>query len=175
MTTQQKKIIRTASKIIEKDGIEKLTMRELAKQTKLHPNCLYQNFENKNEILGHVAKHMTENLLSEAKSDYQNAKDELIHAVSIFLKKLNEQPHVIDFIFFNNDIDKILPEETVSIPTHFIGKINAVINEKANTEHIDNQHLFLRIWSTIHGLAMMIKQGMLEYDPKLAEVRLAYI
>lgn len=175
MTAQQKKIIKTASKIIEKDGIEKLTMRKLAKQAKLHPNCLYQNFKNKNEILKHVAKSMTDDVLSETRFENKNAKEQLIFAVSAFLKRLIEQPHVIDFVFFNKDIDQILPEDSISIPNHFIGKINAVINERPSDKQVDTQNLFIRILSTIHGLAMMIKQGMLAYHPQLAEVRLAYI
>ncbi|GAA3633171.1 hypothetical protein GCM10022297_10100 [Lactobacillus hamsteri] len=175
MTAQQKKIIKTASKIIEKDGIEKLTMRKLAKQAKLHPNCLYQNFENKNEILKHVAKSMTDDVLSETRFENKNAKEQLIFAVSAFLKRLSEQPHVIDFVFFNKDIDQILPEDSISIPNHFIGKINAAINERPSNKQVDTQNLFIRILSTIHGLAMMIKQGMLAYHPQLAEVRLAYI
>lgn len=175
MTAQQRKIIKTASKIIEKDGINNLTMRKLAKQAKLHPNCLYKNFENKNEILKYVAKSMTNDVLNETRFENNNAKEQLIYAVSAFLKKLSEQPHVIDFVFFNKDIEQILPEDSISIPNHFIGKINAAINEKINTGYIDNQQLFLRIWSTIHGLAMMIKQGILAYHPQLAEVRLAYI
>lgn len=174
--TQQDKIIKIASNIIEKQGIQNLTIRELVKQSNTCPQSLYREFKNKDELLSKIAQKLTTDFLDEASNCSEaSAKKQLIHSVSIFLKRLNEAPNIMDFIFFNNDIDMLLPDENISIPNHFICKINAAINELENEIKVDRHVLFLRIWSTIHGLAMMLKQGILKYHPQLAEIRLAYI
>ncbi|KAI4308724.1 TetR/AcrR family transcriptional regulator [Lactobacillus intestinalis] len=170
--SQRKRILNTAISIIEKDGIDKLTIRELVKKTNVGTQSVYKHFPNKDELIKTIASKLTTDYLDEVnKSALLNPKEKLIHSASFFLKKTSEHPHLMDFLFFNPKIENILPKNTVNIPTHFIGRINSALNVTQVKE--DRQELFLRIWAIIHGLAMMIKNGLLEYTPALAQNRLA--
>ena len=175
MIDKKERIINAASTIIENKGSSGLTVRTVAKKCKSHPHLIYNHFKNKNGLLSHVAQRLTNEMLTESLCFHRSNKDQLIHTVSVFLKKVSKTPHIIDFIFFNPEIGQILPKNSPSIADNLSQKINAVIADLSKEKKIKTQELSLRIWSTINGLAMLIKQGVLKYSPQLAENRLSYI
>lgn len=103
--SQRKRILNTAISIIEKDGIDKLTIRELVKKTNVGTQSVYKHFPNKDELIKTIASKLTTDYLDEVnKSALLNPKEKLIHSASFFLKKTSEHPHLMDFLFFNPKI-----------------------------------------------------------------------
>ena len=114
--SQRKRILNTAISIIEKDGIDKLTIRELVKKTNVGTQSVYKHFPNKDELIKTIASKLTTDYLDEVnKSALLNPKEKLIHSASFFLKKTSEHPHLMDFLFFNPKIENILPKNTVRL------------------------------------------------------------
>ena len=61
-TVRQREIIIAAREVIFSKGIEKLTVREIAKELKITNGALYRHFKSKNEIMSLLIDDIEENL-----------------------------------------------------------------------------------------------------------------
>ena len=65
--TNQEEILATATEIVEREGIEALSMREIAKRLELFPNALYHHFKDRDELEAEIAAEGLRQLLASIK------------------------------------------------------------------------------------------------------------
>ena len=88
-TVRQREIIIAAREIIYSKGIEKLTVREIAKELKITNGALYRHFKSKYEIMSLLIDDIEENLLSAIQDAAKKSGDPLQKLENIFLSHLS--------------------------------------------------------------------------------------
>ncbi len=88
-TGRQREIVIAARAVIFSKGIEKLTVREIAKELKITNAALYKHFKSKNEIISLLINDIEENLLSAIQRAASKMGDPLQKLEGIFLSHLS--------------------------------------------------------------------------------------
>jgi len=86
---RQREIIIAAREVIFSKGIEKLTVREIAKELKITNGALYRHFKSKYEIMSLLIDDIEENLLSAIQDAAKKSGDPLQKLENIFLSHLS--------------------------------------------------------------------------------------
>jgi AcrR family transcriptional regulator len=88
-TIRQQEIIKSARAVIFSKGIEKLTVREIAKELKITNSALYRHFKSKNEIISLLIDDIEETLLSAIQEAANKNADPIQKLESIFMSHLS--------------------------------------------------------------------------------------
>lgn len=153
------KLIRCAIACIDEKGLHNFSIRELGKRTRMTSTPIYNRFTNKQEIIDIVYNLITNSFIKKIDSYKDLPTDEqLIQVVALYLKEINKHPNIAELIFLNPEK---VESDGPSAQTVFKEKVNSLI-EELNNKH--SEEFFLKIWSQIHGTAMMIKNGIISYN-----------
>jgi AcrR family transcriptional regulator len=133
-TLKQQNIIKGARAVIFAKGIEKLTIREIAKELKITNGALYRHFKSKNEIISLLIDDIEENLLSaiqEAASKNGNAMQRL---EGILLSHLSyaEQMKGTSFTVINQVSglkNKYLKKKMLKVLNKYLNTIKSIVME----------------------------------------------
>lgn len=166
-TARQKEIIDTAIRLIHQGGIQRLTMKNIAKQLGISEPAIYRHFESKMElILSMLAqfKLRSGEHLSRARSLHNSGIKQL---ETIFLEHSGQfatHPHMTAVVFSEEAFqdDKRLAKEVFSVMTNAHDTITEIIEQAQQTgeirDDIPKEHLTLMILGT---LRMMVKRWRL--------------
>ena len=78
--------------------------------------------------------------------------------MALYLREINKHPNIAELIFLNPEK---VESDGPSAQTVFKEKVNSLIEE---LNHKHSEEFFLKIWSQIHGTAMIIKNGIISYN-----------
>jgi len=93
----KEQIILTSLKILNRDGIDRLTTRELAKELNIKSASLYWHFKGKQDLYGAIAEYMC--LHSDMPEDMDNPQDYLertMQAYRLLLLKVKDSPAIFE-------------------------------------------------------------------------------
>lgn len=131
-TVRQREIITAAREVIFSKGIEKLTVREIAKELKITNAALYRHFKSKNAIISLLIDDIEESLLSAIKEAANKFNDPLLKLESIFLSHLSysEQMKGTSFTVINQVSglkDKDLKRKMFGILNEYLKTIKEIV------------------------------------------------
>ncbi len=131
-TIRQQEIIKSVRAVIFSKGIEKLTVREIAKELKITNGALYRHFKSKSEIISLLIDDIEENLLSAIQEAANKTGDPLQKLESIFLSHLSysEQMKGTSFTVINQVSglkDKHLKRKMLGVLHKYLKTIKAIV------------------------------------------------
>lgn len=139
-TPRQTEIVETALNLINENGIQGLTIKNLSKKIGISEPAIYRHFENKIEILLAVLDSFGR-LLSDIKVDVEKEKNSLLKIKALFtafFKSFNENPSLVAVIFseelFRNE--QQLSEKTAEVINRNIQYLAQIIKEGVQQDEI---------------------------------------
>lgn len=134
ITLSQRKIIDAARKIIINQGMEKLTVREIANQLDMTDGALYRHFSGKKEIISLLIDDIEETLLSAIDNAAANSDGPLEKLENIFRSHLSyvEKRKGVSFLVINNTLsmkDGHLQNKVFRLVQKYMDRIKAILKE----------------------------------------------
>jgi AcrR family transcriptional regulator len=131
-TIRQLEIIIAARAVIFSKGIERLTVREIARELKITNAALYRHFKSKSAIISLLIDDIEENLLSAIKGAANKSGDPLQKLESIFLSHLSyaEQMKGTSFTVINQVSglkDKHLKRKMFGVLNKYLKTIKEIV------------------------------------------------
>ena len=164
----RKKILNTASKMLLKDGYEKLSMRKIAEKIEYSPTAIYLYFKDKEDLVFNIIEDgfavfvKKFDKISKSKND---AVTRLKSGLKVYIETGMGIPELYRIMFLNNyhqqisNLDDCAPLENGAMNErafHFlINSISDVVKEK-KLKHIDVNLTGQIFWSSIHGLTSLL-------------------
>lgn len=110
LTKRQEEIIGKATQIIDKKGIQGLTIKNLSHEIGVTEGAIYRHFKNKREILDSILEQFKGNMKDFQESEFSGDKsfsDTLSSVLHHFRKTFERNPSIVSVIFaeeiFQND------------------------------------------------------------------------
>ena len=167
----RQELISCASKICERDGYTKLSIRSLAKESNVSQTAPYRHFKTKEDLYAEIAREGFNNLHKAiSKSKSKNTQDVLVSASKEYLKFGTKNSNTYDLMFGTAvpDFTKYpsLFKSANSVYRH-ITTLFAAYSKNKDPKFI--QEKCIDIWAHLHGLVGLLRK--LEVVPaKLVEM-----
>ena len=158
-------LLEAALATVERDGVEALSFRQLARIANVSPGAPYHHFRDKNELLASLARRGFEALEAEleracsAGSDPVNCIHQLVEA---YLRFARSSPKLYALMFIPEvtrpeSLDVIEPQAMACFDR--LQAALAVVDPAAEPSHLRERALTL--WSLLHGLVSLLDIGPL--------------
>lgn len=133
-TIRQQEIVNSARRIIIAEGMERLTVREIAADLKITDGALYRHFKSKKEILNLLINDIESTLLATINEAAQKSRDPLKKLENIFLSHLSyaEQRKGVSFIVINKTLslkDKALQRKMFGVVNKYLKTIKSILRD----------------------------------------------
>ncbi|MBF0384715.1 MAG: TetR/AcrR family transcriptional regulator [Candidatus Omnitrophica bacterium] len=130
-TLRQQEIIEAARTIIFNQGIESLTVREIANELKITDGALYRHFKSKDEILSLLIEDIEETLLTTISEAAKKDGNPLIAMENVFLAHLHyaEKRKGITFIVMASLKDKKLQKKMFGVINKYLKVIKGILRQ----------------------------------------------
>ena len=164
MSDRQKEIVEVSLQLISEEGIQGLTIKNLAKKIGFSESAIYRHFESKTEILLALLdffKEITTDLFTE---QVQSTESSLVRIENLFMahfSKFTEMPSLVSVIF-SEDIfrnEEALSQKVGEIVNKNVVGLQAILTEGQEkgeiTSEINTTHLSIMI---LGSLRMFVKQ-----------------
>ncbi|MBU5363684.1 TetR/AcrR family transcriptional regulator [Enterococcus raffinosus] len=149
-------LIAAGIKIVRTEGLERLSLRKVAKECQVSHAAPYTYFSNKQELLNAMQLHITKkftHIMNEASERYSNDPDLLTKLGNIYLQFFLDNPQYFNFTFnlvgIEVNMDNI---DQDNYPPFDILK-KAVV-QKLQAQHFSDESIMYNltaIWAVIHG------------------------
>lgn len=149
-------LIKAGIKIVRTEGLEKLSLRKVAKECQVSHTAPYTYFSNKQELLEGMQQHITEkftHIMNEAAEKYANDPDLLTKLGNVYLQFFLDNPQYFNFTFnitgIEVNMDNIAQD---NYPPFDILKKAVIQTLKAH--HFSDESIMYNltaIWAVIHG------------------------
>ena len=167
----KKELISCASKICERDGYTRLSIRSLAKESNVSQTAPYRHFKTKEDLYAAIAQTGFDKLYKAiSKSKSQNKEDILVSAAKEYLRFGTKNSNTYDLMFGTAvpDFTKYpsLFKSANNVYRH-IRTLFSAYSKNKNPEFIEEK--CIDIWAHLHGLIGLLRK--LEVVPaKLIEM-----
>lgn len=158
--------------IIAEEGVEQVTLRELARRLNVSRTAPYRHFKDKSTLLAAVAKDSFTKLNLELLRDFENAVtplDQLRHMMCHYVRFAVANPDHYKLMFGNGfNKSDYFPELAEVADETFAILAQAIFQcqEHRMVVEGDPNHQAYVVWSAVHGLANLIMDGKLSFtDP----------
>ena len=159
--------------LIHEEGIEKFSLRKLAKKVGVSATACYNHFENIDDLLQAMFTYVTDRF---AYALRQAADNNPYHYVTLsigvaYVEFFAEHPHYFNFLFDNEHLSILIKENELTCASPFAPLeifIDATrkamqANSSDESELRDN---LLVMWATVHGLAAMANMKGIQHENK---------
>ncbi len=165
--------IRTGIEMLEESGADELGLRALARRIGVSANALYRHFPNKEGLLNALAEAATDKLAAAQAEAAKKSVPGLVglRAIGVaYVMFAAENPALFRMLFRNSGQKSLLGNQTEDVYPAML-KIRAQVAALLPDSVLPhNRHdATLRSWAIVHGLACLIIDGQVAYDPE--EVR----
>ena len=168
--TNQEMILAAATEIVERDGIEALSMREIARRLELAPNALYYHFKDRDELEAEIAAEGLRQLLAAVKRAAQRGAgrgsggaaaagpEAIIQTSHAYLRFARARPALYQLM-----IRKHTPTPgLLSAKAELQGISQRLFSWMKSPEEIAEANF--TFFALLHGIATLEREGMLEDD-----------
>jgi len=159
----RKALIETGRKLMEKTGIEKLSIRSLAMEIGVSHNAPYRHFKNKNELLAAIANEGYHELYlamkSSASEDTDDISEQIRSAAFKYIKLTVDNPEMTRLMFGGVLIIKSYPELSITASNAYEALKDIVRNgiQNGQLKRIDTETGASALWSVVHGISMILQ------------------
>lgn len=168
--TNQEMILVAATEIVERQGIESLSMREIARRLELAPNALYHYYQDRNELEAEIAAEGFRQLFTIIKRAANrgaakdqclgNHPDTVVRTSLAYLKFARTRPALYQLMIKKHTQTPGLVSAKREIQEFSKGLFNWL-----NAPELIAEANFA-IFAMIHGIATLEREGLLEDDLK---------
>lgn len=144
-------LIEKGLEYIDKNGVDNLSMRKLAKICDVSSAAPYAHFANKEEYLSEVQNHIMGKLTISLKCCMENVIDPrrlLVELGKDYVLFFRDNPLYYRFIFFYGNVNLEVCE-----PYQFFVRISEDFLKAAGVPEKDIKYKTMAMWSMVHGLA----------------------
>lgn len=165
-------LIKTGLKLLNEDGYQNFSLRNVAKRCNVSHTAPYRHFKNKDELVAAITVEAIgkfDKALKEAVKLYPDDWEEQLREMGFrYVKFFVENPDYLHLLFLSDIRSYIASnEETIpqgSHPFHtFFNCIIKLLAEK-NVAQPDIHEAVMKNWSLVHGLAILISKREYPYD-----------
>lgn len=163
--TTEQRIIMESVKFIQQYGDKQLSLRKIASKMNMTTGAVYMHFKNKNELLERVAHQIYKDILSRIDLDMnQSPYHQLLALTKGLLELFESAPNEMNFIFFNSNLQNAYQNENDDLPFFVLIR---KLTHQVNPGYLSDRQFFCQIWAFIKGNALLIKNGVVNYDDHL--------
>ncbi len=177
--TTQEKIVRAASKLLDREGAAAVSMRRVAEAVGITPMAIYRHFPNREALLKHISDHAFTTVAKdwEAQTRHPDLMQNLRQAMENYLDYALQRPHLFDHSFsvpredarrFPEDFrDRQSPTLTVIADLLVDGMRQGLLRQA------DPWDVAMTMWAQGHGLIALYRAGRFSFDD--AQFRAFYL
>lgn len=93
-------------------------------------------------------------------------ENNLLSLAAFLLAQFSEQPHLMNFLFFNPVAQSVLSNSNQNFS--FFNTTMQLVHEIAQQHpNLSEENFFVQIWAFIQGYGLLIKNHVINYDPEL--------
>lgn len=165
-TNTKEKIINLCEQEIRNGNEQDISLRNLSNQLNLTTGAFYKHFKNKNDLFMATAEKISNDLFD--KLNQINFKDDITKLLNLgnnLLDYFVKEPYLIDFLFFNQSNIKYSGQYNFKLLKLVKGYIHDVVVN--HVLYIDEETLFIQIWSFIQGYGQLLKNNIVPKNPDL--------
>lgn len=154
-------LIKTGLHMIQEDGINKLSLRKLARICNVSEAAPYSHFKNKDELLAAIQEYVTEQLLKCLKEAYErtehgNSPEAILNMGKAYVQFFIEYPEYYSFLFAQSclkiDLSSDIRSNDFEPFRYYKEKAYSVYrNEGICEERI--KYGVIAMWAKVHGIA----------------------
>jgi len=172
---RRKQIAVAAAKLIVRHGSENLTIKSLARHTKLSEAAIYRHFSSKNDIFHFLLKYVETRLLTDLSRSNLRQMAGLSDIDSLIDRHISgiEKGHGLEFQVIAEIIsigDVSLNQRTLGIINRYIAGLEAIFHRKINSEYSDvmpeAEYLALSFFTLLQGLVNIWALSGYSFDLK---------
>ena len=164
-------LIEQGIKLVDEEGIEKFSLRKVAKKVGVSATACYNHFKNIDELLREMYFYIIDKFAIALKQAVENNP---CHHITIsmgvaYVEFFAKYPHYFNFLFDSEYLDIQIKETEItwnSAFTPFGVFVNGAKKEMKEL-NIDEKELrddLLVMWATVHGLAAMANMKGIRYE-----------
>lgn len=170
----REELIDAGIKLLDTDGYENFSLRNVAKACGVSHTAPYRHFKNKDDLISALAEKINSQFNDSLKAAVTAHPDSITDQISemgcayvgFFLKN----PVYLRIMFLSN-LDKkvnLPPESDGSLPRNvFLEAVRRYAAEKAAKSsggQTDPDALALKLWGLVHGITVLLVHGDFKYD-----------
>jgi AcrR family transcriptional regulator len=170
----QLRILKGAAGIVETQGLEKLSMRNLAQALNLSVGTIYNYFVDINDLTLHINSEtilwLDQALKQCVTSKTKNVPARLVDTYFDFMETHPERWRAIFMHYPPQDFD--LPDWYIEIVDHAVQNVQELLSPYLEgSSKNDRRDIVVGLWATLHGLSMLDQQGKLKTISKDRSLR----
>lgn len=169
----KQELINNGLLLLNKEGIENFSLRKVARMCGVSHTAPYKHFEDKDALINEIVSEVWKDFysaLSEAANAYpDNPPLQIVEIGKAYVKFMVENPEYLKFMFLSDNLVDIKIRENKFCgfegSAFEIFKISAERYFKAiNLDKNLYLEKTLSMWSMVHGTAILIAKGTIEYE-----------
>lgn len=164
-------LIEIGIKIINEQGYEHLSMRNLAAACGVSHSAPYRHFKDKNQLLTAMQQHVEENfarMLQKALDENRNSSYPMVEFGKAYVLFFKEHPEYYEFFTRQHGIHIVITETDIFSSNYLPFEIFRI----AATEHLTERNIpknslsaaLTGMWAAVHGLAGMAIMPGVQYE-----------
>lgn len=170
--TTEEKIVRSAHRLLDREGADAVTMRRVAEAVGITPMAIYRHFPDRDALLKRVSNDSFDAVALEwsQQSRHPDVARRLLATHELYLDYALAHPHLFDHAFsVRRDDARRFPEDfrTRGSPTlNVIADALAEGMRQGVLRDDDPWDLAMTFWAHAHGLIALYRAGRFSYDEK---------
>ncbi|MDE7039359.1 MAG: TetR/AcrR family transcriptional regulator [Limosilactobacillus sp.] len=169
----EEQIIKATINFIRTNGYQTVSLRKISQAAGVTTGAFYKRFKNKDVLFYRTAIVLSQQFVTKLSINSElSAFDQILQIAQQFCKEFQEQPQVMDFLFFNPTIIQVYQADNNDFD--FLKEVKHLV-QQVNPGILNDQQFFEQLWSFIQGYSLLIKNGVTTYDPQVVKVTLSQI
>ncbi|MBA1434778.1 TetR/AcrR family transcriptional regulator [Bombilactobacillus bombi] len=164
------KIIDLTIQEISQKSWQSFSLRPLLRQLGLTTGAFYKHFKDKDDLFKIVSKQLShdiyQNIYTKIKTA-PNSQEALLQLGWSLLTYFQEQPEVMDFLFFNPSVNYLYQSNTTEANDFELYNLTQQIIVQLVFNPHERDEFFIKIWSFIQGYGFLIKNKIVLPDRNL--------
>ena len=162
-------LVESGLAVLKGEGLEKLTLRRAAREAGVSAAAPYRHFKDKKTLLAAIAENGFRELHAMLEDSNASAPGDLDRSGQTYLRFALKEPEVYRLMFTQNVLsDSAGAESLDEASSSAFGSLVATIEVgmAANLiQETDTTQLALAAWALVHGIAMLLIDGVLNDGP----------
>lgn len=166
----RKRILEAALELIDRDGIQKFSLRAVARKVKYSPAGLYEYFDNKDDIVGTLCQAADEKLALylSAVSDEIAYPEHMVELGLAYIAFAQEEATYFRLNFVTQMSGRKSMDEEVAqgAYTILLESVQSGVDtgQFATSEDFGAEQIAYSLWSIVHGMALLQASVLSELD-----------
>ena len=162
-------LIEAGLRVLHKDGLDKLSLRGVAREADVSPMAPYRHFKDKQALLAAISENGFKELYESLEQARMEKPGNIDHAGLAYLRFAQKEPDNYRLMFTHKILcEGEVPESLKDISDSAFGSLVENIDigiAQGSIEPTDSLHLAVSAWALVHGVALLLIDGVLSGSP----------